>query len=361
MRSQRSRVICTATSLVSPDCADRYAASGSAICEVGSQHVGELVHGQRGELGDREPGECHRERLRPQAGAAARRAGDGVDELQGALAHRRALRVRQRVHHVALGTRERARVRVVRVDWVVARVDVHARLLVGVEDPVAIGLRELLPRAVDIVAERDEDVAQVLALPRSRPRRDGALADRQRRIRHEQVLRHPVGLAQAMALRARSDRRVGREPVGVHDLGRALGIAAGAREEHPQQVRERRDRADRRARRPAAPALLQRHRRRQPVDLVDVRHPGLLQQPPRVRGHGLEVPPLRLRVDRAERQRRLPRPRHAGEHDHRVARDGHVHVAQVVLARSADADAAVMGGVHRFGLPAFAEVASAVT
>ena len=35
MRSHKSRVICTATSLVSPDRVDRYAASGSAICEVG--------------------------------------------------------------------------------------------------------------------------------------------------------------------------------------------------------------------------------------------------------------------------------------------------------------------------------------
>ena len=35
MRAHRSRAICTATSLVSPDRADRYAASGSAICVVG--------------------------------------------------------------------------------------------------------------------------------------------------------------------------------------------------------------------------------------------------------------------------------------------------------------------------------------
>ena len=152
---------------------------------------------------------------------------------------------------------------------------------------------------------------------------------------------------EAVALRARPDRGVGREPVGVHDLRRARRIAAGAREEHPQRVRERRDRPDRRPRRPAAPALLERHRRRQPVDLVDVRHPGLLQQAPRVRRHGLEVPPLRLRVDRPERQRRLPRPRHPGEDDHRVARDVHVDVAQVVLARAADADAAVVGRGQR--------------
>jgi hypothetical protein len=61
-----------------------------------------------------------------------------------------------------------------------AGVDRDGRLLVGVEDPVARLLRQLAPRHVDVVAERDQDVAQVLAVPRRRPGGDRALADGER-------------------------------------------------------------------------------------------------------------------------------------------------------------------------------------
>jgi hypothetical protein len=74
-----------------------------------------------------------------------------------------------------------------------------------------------------------------------------------------------------------------------------------------------------------------------PVDLVDVGHAHLVDQPARVRRHRFEVAPLRLRVDRAERERGLARARDAGEDDQRVARDRDVDVLQVVLARAAHA------------------------
>ena len=45
------------------------------------------------------------------------------------------------------------------------------RLLVGEQDPVAILLRQLAPGAIDVVAERDQDVAQVLAVPGGAARR----------------------------------------------------------------------------------------------------------------------------------------------------------------------------------------------
>jgi hypothetical protein len=51
--------------------------------------------------------------------------------------------------------------------------------------------------------------------------------------------------------------------------------------------------------------LLQRDGRRQPVDLVDVRHTHLMEEPARVRRDRLEIAALRLGVQRAEGQRRL--------------------------------------------------------
>ena len=73
--------------------------------------------------------------------------------------------------------------------------------------------------------------------------------------------------------------------------------------------------------------------------------PGLVEQPARVRRDRLEVAPLRLGVDRAERERRLARPGDAGEDDQRVARDVDVDVPQVVLPRAAHADERVRSRV----------------
>ena len=159
---------------------------------------------------------------------------------------------------------------------------------------------------------------------------------RQRVVRHHRLLGHLVDAAEAVAVRARALRRVRRERLGVeHRLPRR--IVAGARVQHAQQVRQRRHAADRRARRRRAALLLQRDRRRQAVDRVDLGHAHLVEQPARVRRHRLEVAALRLGVERAERERRLARARHAGEHDQRVARDVDVDVLEVVLARAADA------------------------
>ena len=95
-----------------------------------------------------------------------------------------------------------------------------------------------------------------------------------------------------------------------------------------------------------AALLLQRHRRRQPVYHVHLGHRHLVEEPPRVRRHALQVAALRLGVQRAEGERRLPRARHPREDHERVARDVHVHALQVVLARAAHVDeaAAVRGG-----------------
>jgi hypothetical protein len=71
-----------------------------------------------------------------------------------------------------------------------------------------------------------------------------------------------------------------------------------------------------------------------------------VEEPPRVRRHGLEVPALRLRVEGAEGQRRLAGPGDPGEHDPGVAGDVHVDVAEVVLAGTTDADVVIVADVR---------------
>jgi hypothetical protein len=78
----------------------------------------------------------------------------------------------------------------------------------------------------------------------------------------------------------------------------------------------------------------ERDGRRQPFDRIDLGHPDLFDQPPRVRRDRLEIASLRLRIERAERERRLSRAGHAGKHDERVARNIDVDVLEIVFSRA---------------------------
>ena len=91
----------------------------------------------------------------------------------------------------------------------------HDRLLVGKQNPVAILLRQLSPRPVDVVAERHQDVAQVLPVPGGRPRGDRALADGQRVVGHHRMLGDLIDAAEAMAIRAGARRRVRRKRLRI--------------------------------------------------------------------------------------------------------------------------------------------------
>ena len=234
------------------------------------------------------------------------------------------------------------------VDAIALGLDQHRRLLVGEEQPVAVLLPQPAPRLVDVDAETGDDAAQVGTLPGTGPGGDRALADAQRRVRDEQLLGDVVHDPQTVAARAGAGHGVGRERLGREVVGPG-GVVARSRVEHPQQVGQRGDGADRRAGRGRAATLLQGHRRRQPGDLLDVRSTDLLQQPARVRRHRLEVATLRLGVQRAEGQRRLPRAGDPGERHHGVPGDVDVDVAQVVLAGAADAHEVVgrVGGHAR--------------
>ena len=107
-----------------------------------------------------------------------------------------------------------------------------------------------------------------------------------------------------------------------------------AREQQTQVVVDLSDRADRRPRVARGALLVDRHGGRESFDEVDVRFLHLTQELPRVGGEGLDVPSLTLRVDRVERERRLPRSREARDDDELVSRDLDVDVLEVVLPRA---------------------------
>ena len=124
------------------------------------------------------------------------------------------------------------------------------------------------------------------------------------------------------------------------DLLAALGAVRDPdpRPEQAQVVVDLGHRADRRARVARGRLLVDRDRRREPLDRVDV---GLLHQAEelaRVGGERLDVAALPLGVDRVEGKARLARAREPGDHDQRVARQLDVDVLEVVLAGAGDDD-----------------------
>ena len=108
--------------------------------------------------------------------------------------------------------------------------------------------------------------------------------------------------------------------------------------EHPQVVVDLGDRADRRPRVPPAGLLLDRDRRAEPVDPVDLGLGHLAQELPGVAREALDIPPLALGIERVKRQRALARARDAGQADQLAPRQHQRHVAEVVLASPPDHD-----------------------
>ena len=124
------------------------------------------------------------------------------------------------------------------------------------------------------------------------------------------------------------------------DLGAAGGTerVADAGPEQPQVVVDLGDRADGRARVARGGLLVDRDRRREALDRVDV---GLLHQPeelPRVGRQRLDVTPLSLGVDGVESEARLARSGQPRDHDQRVAGQLERDVLEVVLTGTGDDD-----------------------
>ena len=113
---------------------------------------------------------------------------------------------------------------------------------------------------------------------------------------------------------------------------------ADARVEQPEVVVDLGDGSDRRSRVARGRLLVDRDRRRQALDDVDVRLLHLPEELAGVGGQRLDVPPLPFGVDRVEGERGLARSRDPGEDDQRVAGQVERDVAQVVLPRAPDVD-----------------------
>ena len=122
---------------------------------------------------------------------------------------------------------------------------------------------------------------------------------------------------------------------------------ADARPQQAQVVVDLGHGADRRARVARGRLLVDRDRRREPLDRVHVRLVHLAEELARVGRQRLDVAPLALRVDRVEREARLARSGQPRDHHQRVARQLQRDVLQVVLARPRDDD--LVARCHRTG------------
>jgi hypothetical protein len=109
-----------------------------------------------------------------------------------------------------------------------------------------------------------------------------------------------------------------------------------ARVEQAQVVVDLGDGAHRRARIPRGGLLVDRDRRGQPLDRVDVGLLHHLEELTRVRREALDVAPLTLGVDRVEGQGRLAGARQPGDADQLVPGQPDVDVLEVVLPGAVD-------------------------
>src|SRR5204862_8037431 len=115
------------------------------------------------------------------------------------------------------------------------------------------------------------------------------------------------------------------------------------RPQEAQVVVDLGDGTDGRARVPRGRLLVDRDRRRETLDRVDVRLVHLAQELAGVGGQRLDVAALALGVDRVEGKARLTGPGESGNDDQGIARKLEGYVLEIVLARPGDANP-VIGG-----------------
>ena len=143
-------------------------------------------------------------------------------------------------------------------------------------------------------------------------------------------------LAAMLGAEARND--------GLEALRRHRHLAVGAilraelHIEQAQKVIQLGQRGHRTLAPAAAGALLDGDRRRNAVNGIHIRPRGWLHELARIGVERFEIAPLALAKQDIEGQRGLARAGHAGDHREAAARDLHVHILQIVLARMVDAD-----------------------
>ena len=158
-------------------------------------------------------------------------------------------------------------------------------------------------------------------------------APHDRREDHElRALRQRHHLVDDLLRRLRLDRSPAVVAVRMPDPG----------PEQPQVVVDLGDRADRRARVAAGRLLVDRDRRRQALDRVDVGLVHLPEELPRVRRQRLDVAALPLGVDGVEGKARLARAGQPGDDHQGVAGQPQMEVLEVVLPRARDDDFATL-------------------
>ncbi len=111
---------------------------------------------------------------------------------------------------------------------------------------------------------------------------------------------------------------------------------AGAGEEDPEVVMDLGDRPDRRTGIPRGGLLVDRDRRRESLDRVDVRFLHLLEELPRVARQRLDITSLPFGIDRIEGERRLARTAQPRYHDELPARHGHCDILEIVFPGASD-------------------------
>ena len=197
-----------------------------------------------------------------------------------------------------------------------------------------------LDRVLELLVERRNALLEDVLLAVDLHARE-ALAD--------QILEDVLVLALAVA----DDRRVDRETRPLLELehlvdDRVEALAgdrlaadravrpADARIQQAQVVVDLRHRADGRARVARRRLLVDRDRRREAVDVVDVGLLHHLEELPRIRAERLDVAALPFRVDRVEGERRLAGAGEPGDADQAVPRQADGDVLEVVLAGAVD-------------------------
>src|SRR6185437_8008610 len=164
-----------------------------------------------------------------------------------------------------------------------------------------------------------------------------AVDDRRREDHQPRFLRQPEDCIDHLRDRHRGELLL--------RMVRTVGLADAGKQQ-PQIIVDLGDRAHCRPRIVRGRLLLDRDRRRQPLDQIDVRFFHQLQELPRVRRQRLDVAPLPLGIERVEGERAFSRARQAGDHDQPMTRQIEVDVLQIVGARTPDSDVVHAGALR---------------